>query len=87
MEFRNSELIRIGTSNVMSLFLLLLEAFGGDNIRIEGFVSSLLEDIPQRQRCLVATVAFFFRYAHRACSDDFLHSLIRTIPQRRSKRT
>ncbi len=66
---------RLYESSTDSLFLLTLEAFGGENIRLETFITDLLKEAVPSQRFLLGAIAFFSRYAHRPCSIDFLQIL------------
>lgn len=69
------DLGRLRLSPARSLFLLTLEAFGGRHVRVNAFVTDLMQNATEQQRLLVATVAVFSRFIHRGCSDDFLQTL------------
>ena len=74
-------LSRLMASPTKSLFLLTLEAFGGQHITVDRFVANLLDGAPRDSAQLVATVAFFSRYTHRPCSLDFLQILMDLDPE------
>lgn len=63
---------RVSKTQTASMFLLTLDAFGSENVRIDRYVSSLIDDATPDQRLLLAIVACFSRYAHRAPSVEFL---------------
>ena len=63
---------RLMNSGTRSLFLLSLEAFGEDNVRVDKYVSGLLSEASPEQSFLLAAIALFSRYAHRSCSLEFL---------------
>jgi hypothetical protein len=69
---------RLMDPSARSLFLLILEAFGGENVRVDTFVQNVLSGASEVQRLLVAAIAFFSRYAHRSCSEEFLQILTGT---------
>ena len=68
-------LARMMSASARSLFLLILEAFGGENIRVDAFVKNLMIGATESQQFLLAAIAFFSRYAHRTCSEEFLQVL------------
>jgi hypothetical protein len=68
-------LSRLMNPTARSLFLLILEAFGGENVRVDTFVRNVMDEAGEEGRFLVTAVAFFSRYAHRPCSAEFLQIL------------
>ena len=66
----------LSRSSESSLFFLNLMAFGGEHLNVNAFVATIMDSATELQRFLLAVTAFFSRYGHRTCSDDFLELFV-----------
>ncbi len=65
-------LASVASSSATSFFLLSLDAFGGERIDVDRFVTQTMSHGSPLARSLLATVALFSRFAHRICTTEFL---------------